>query len=809
MSDVASLIIRVTTNGVDSATADLGKLGQAAVKAGAAIGGLETARRVFESLVASQRNFDKLNSGLITMTGSAENAAKAFQVLQQFAKETPYGLNQAVEGFTKLVALGLNPSKDALISYGNTAAAMGKDLNQMIEAVADAATGEFERLKEFGIKASQQGDNVSFTFRGVTTTVKKNSEEIQKYLLNIGNTDFAGAMDVRAKTLDGVLSSLADTFDGLVLNIAQSGFGDAVAEQASAAEDAIQALSDSIASGEIVGALQDWTTLFNDSFKFISDALNALAFDTDAKSTDMSDSLSSIPDAIREWLPDMQQTFHEVIAWFQRIDDYAVALGQTLADVLDPSKTAALTFKNMTAAADETYAATLRWAEAEANGIRQRSAARKKEIEEQRKQYDERRKQEIDLASLVGNKPGSGGGSSSAAADKAAKAAAKLAEQQKRQAQEFLDTLARQNSDELKAIDAQEQQKLKEAAKYRAQGALTAEEYEKAKTAIVLQYGQKRQDALDKEAAEEQKKLQQGVAVLASIDPVANLQLERQKRLAVIQEYESQENAVHEVALQARAELDKQYEEGLAAAAEERFRSQSEWNNMLMDSLDAVGASASSSIVGLINGTQTASEAMAALGNAILSSVVSGLTQMGVEYLKNVIIGQTASAATIATASATGAAIASAYAPAAALASLASFGGNSVPAMAGITTTVAGTQALALTGFREQGGMTNTGGRYLVGERGKPEVIMPAGASRVRTAEQMRQIMGDSNKNNSIPQISIINQTTGRIDSVQQEQDDEGRITLLIREVVSSDLQDSNSRITKSRRATRGQPGFQ
>ena len=44
MSDVASLIIRVTTNGVDSATADLGKLGQAAVNAGAAIGGLETAR---------------------------------------------------------------------------------------------------------------------------------------------------------------------------------------------------------------------------------------------------------------------------------------------------------------------------------------------------------------------------------------------------------------------------------------------------------------------------------------------------------------------------------------------------------------------------------------------------------------------------------------------------------------------------------------------------------------------------------------------------------------------------------------------
>lgn len=806
MADTASLIVRVSSTGVDKTTSQLKGLTKAAGAAAAAVVSLETAKQVFSALVASQRNFDKLNSGLITMTGSAENAAKAFSVLQQFAKETPYGLNQAVEGFTKLVALGLNPSKEALISYGNTAAAMGKDLNQMIEAVADASTFEFERLKEFGIKSSQQADTVSFTFRGVTTTVKKNSEEIQKYLLNIGNTDFAGAMETRYKTLDGQLSSLADSFYGLVLAVAQSGFGDAVGEQAATAEDAITALTDAIASNEIAATLQDWVTLFNESFKFISDALNDLAFDTEDKSVDMSDSLGTIPDAIREWLPDIQQTFHEVIAWFQRIDDYAVALGQTIADVFDPSKTAALTFKKLTAEADAAYDASIKRAEAESQAITDRSKQRKKEIEEQRKQYDERKKQEIDLASLVNKKGGTGGTGNTN--DKDAKAAAKEAEQLRKQAQDYLDTLARQNNDELKAIDAQEQQKLKEAAKYRKEGALTAEEYEKAKTAIVLQYGQKRQEALDKELAEEQKKLQQGVAVLASIDPIANLQLERQKRLAVIEEYEAQENSVHEVALQARAELDKQYNDGLAAAAEERFRNQSEWNNMLMDSLDAVGVSASSSIVGLINGTQTASEAMANLGNAILSSVVSGLTQMGVEYLKNMIIGQTASAASIATASATGAAIAAAYAPAAAMASLATLGTNSAPAMAGITSTVASTQALALTGFREQGGQMNAGGSYLVGERG-PEIIKMAGAGRVVNANQTRQQLNGNNSGNSVPtNVTIVNNTSSQIGNVSTEQDDEGRLRIIIEEQVAASLQNSNSKISKARKATRNAPGF-
>lgn len=63
-------------------------------------------------------------------------------------------------------------------------------------------------------------------------------------------------------------------------------------------------------------------------------------------------------------------------------------------------------------------------------------------------------------------------------------------------------------------------------------------------------------------------------------------------------------------------------------------------------------------------------------------------------------------------------------------------------------------------------------------------------------------------KNNQPTSISIINQTAGRIDSVEQQQDDEGRLRLIIRETVATDMQDSNSQISKSRRATRGQPGF-
>lgn len=756
MADTASLIVRVSSTGVDKTTSQLNGLTKAAGAAAAAVVSLETAKQVFSALVDSQRNFDKLNSGLITMTGSAENAAKAFSVLQQFAKETPYGLNQAVEGFTKLVALGLNPSKEALISYGNTAAAMGKDLNQMIEAVADASTFEFERLKEFGIKSSQQADTVSFTFRGVTTTVKKNSEEIQKYLLNIGNTDFAGAMETRSKTLDGQLSSLADSFDGLVLAVAQSGFGDAVGEQAAKAEDAISALTDAIASNEIAATLHDWVTLFNESFKFISDALNDLAFDTEDKSVDMSDSLGDIPDAIREWLPDIQQTFHEVIAWFQRIDDYAVALGQTLADVFDPSKTSALTFKKLTAEADAAYDASIKRAEAESQAITDRSKQRKKEIEEQRKQYDERKKQEIDLASLVNKNGGTGGVGTTD--DKAAKAAAKKAEQLRNQAQDYLDTLARQNNDELKAIDAQEQQKLAKAKEFYSQGALSLKEYEQAKTAIVLEAGQKRQDELDKRQKEAQEKQQKGDDFMAQImgqnaTELELLDIQEQQKLAVADKYREQ-GLISE----------KQYQAALNAINEQYA-------------------------------TKRADATATAFGN-MASNIGSALGEASGAYKAFAIVQATIATYTAAI---------EAYKSTAAIPVVGPF---LAPVAAAAAVGAGMAQVSAIRSAREQGGQLSAGQASTIAERGKPEVIMPAGASRVRTAQQMKEIMGQNGSSSGPSNVTIVNNTSSQIGNVSTEQDDEGRLRIIIEEQVAASLRNSNSKISKARKATRNAPGF-
>lgn len=183
-------------------------------------------------------DFEKLETSLRTsFNGNAEAARKAFKVITDFAAKTPFQVSQVADAFIKLKNLGLDPSEKALTAYGNTASAMGKSLNQMIEAVADASTGEFERLKEFGIRASKKGDQVSFTFKGVTKTVKMESAAIEGYLMNIGQTDFAGGMEAQSKTFLGRLSTLKDSVSLLLKD-----FGDIMMEYVNPVIDTISDL---------------------------------------------------------------------------------------------------------------------------------------------------------------------------------------------------------------------------------------------------------------------------------------------------------------------------------------------------------------------------------------------------------------------------------------------------------------------------------------------------------------------------------------------------------------------------------------
>lgn len=764
MSDIASLIIRVATEGADRASTELDGLGGAAIKAAGAIGGLAAATSVFNKLIDSQRNFDQLNAGLITMTGSAANAAEAFGALQQFAATTPFDLDQAVKGFTQLVALGLNPSQEALTSFGNTAAAMGKDLNQMIEAVADAATGEFERLKEFGIKASQQGDQVSFTFRGVTTTVKKSADDIQKYLINIGNTDFAGAMQERANTLDGALSNLDDSWAALVLSIARSGFGDAVREQVEVAATQIGNLTALIASGELVSSVEAWKTQFDSSFSFISDWLNQLNNDVADTANEISPFGKDVADEIGagfDTLPAMvSAVIQDVYAQLSSLVDQAMAVAEAIKGALNP-----LSFSGWADKFQEDLKTNqdllIQQQKVIYDTRDQIVGAYKDEIEmskKQRAEYDKNKAARVDLGKYGITPQESGTSGQSDKEKKAAEAAAKKLAKEKEYAAASLNQLRQDNLDELGLIDAKEQEKITRFAGYREKELISQAQFEAAKTEIEINASNARSDEYlkavknEKQRQDELDSFSESLLMMNDIE-LQNIDIQQNAKEDKAKEFYNQGRITEEEYQASLAQIQKGYNK----------KRVTEYSSMLGDTTDNLRTA-----LGEGNKMYKAF----AIANAIMNT-----------YQGAVAAFQSAAAIPI-------------------------VGWIAAPIAAGAAIAAGLANVAKIRSAREQGGALSAGQASTIAERGKAEVIMPAGASRVRTADQMRKIMGDSSSNSGTPNVTIVNNTTGRIDSAVTEKDDEGRLRVIIDEHVSNALQNSNSNISKSRRATRNQPGY-
>ncbi len=250
--DIATLGIRVDATEARLAAVELERLGAAGGHTATSMTAVEratkllagafaglTAIEVAKQIIGVNREFETLKTSLITTTGSVEKAGLAFRFIQDFAAKTPFDVQQVTESFIKLGNLGLKPSEEALRSYGNTAAAQAKPIMQMIEAVADAATGEFERLKEFGIKAKVHGDNVNFVFQGVTTEVKNNAQAIEGYLIHMGNTKFGDAMANQSNTMNGAISNLGDTWNAFMDNILNDAKENMIAKWVQTASEAL------------------------------------------------------------------------------------------------------------------------------------------------------------------------------------------------------------------------------------------------------------------------------------------------------------------------------------------------------------------------------------------------------------------------------------------------------------------------------------------------------------------------------------------------------------------------------------------
>ncbi len=735
----AKLQAVVTTKGVNKANGELNKFTKASKSAEkgnknlassfkgliAPIAALVSVSAGLSKLVSITRQFDVLNAQLITSAGSAENAALAFGEIEKFASRTPFQLEQSVTAFTKLVNLGLTPSERALTSYGDTASAMGKDLNQLIEAVADAATGEFERLKEFGIKARSEGDNVAFTFRGVTTTVRKNSAEIEEYLTALGENNFSGAMTERMNTLDGAISNLGDQWDSLFRTISSQGTGDLIESAVRTATDAIATLEDNLASGRIEAYLTANASRFDSwagdvayTLSVVDGLYSDFAMGIGSDSDDLTESVigafSNMPENIRAFIQIMSV---ELATFVEKTSAYGTEILENIKFWEDESFDLESRLKILDDVRLDSISTILQERDAGITSFQ----AQVKEADNLLVKYKELQsgKPAVDLAQFAVLPEAANDPSGDAKLQK-----------QKEAAQKQLEQFIQLNNTELEEVDRVESERLEKLRGYKDEKLIIDSEYQLAKKEIEL-------------AAEmEREELRQ-----------ANFEKQKAR-------YE-EENAL---AIQLGKTFSRDVSGGLVDAA----LAGESMSDVLLTGIRDVAA------------------------GVIKASLETFIQQKIVDKLMTSFFVASKVAETSAT---TAQAAQNAFAATAAIPIVGPALAPAAAATAGATAASLGAAVVSAASAREQGGMLASGQTSTVAERGL-EILTPANASRVRTANDMKNIMGESN---SAPNVNIvvIDQSEGTKE-FDQSTDDEGRIVLLIRNTVSGDLSQSNSQISKS-----------
>lgn len=173
-----------------------------------------------KEVLAVTAEFEKFGAVLGNTLGSTALANLKLKEIEEFAAKTPFSVQELTNSFVKLANQGFKPTGDEMRRLGDLAASTGKSFDQLAEAILDAQTGEFERLKEFGVRAQDAGDKVIFTFKGVQTTVEKSSEAIRNYVTSLGDAEgVSGSMAVISQTLTGKISNLGDSWDQMLVQL--------------------------------------------------------------------------------------------------------------------------------------------------------------------------------------------------------------------------------------------------------------------------------------------------------------------------------------------------------------------------------------------------------------------------------------------------------------------------------------------------------------------------------------------------------------------------------------------------------------
>ena len=218
-----------------------------------------------KAVLGASANAQDLKVALETVTGSAAEADKSFAFIREFTETTPFQVDNVANSFIKLKNAGLEPTTELMTTLGD-AASVSSDKVGALEAITNLysrtvqgglGVEELDQLNDRGIPvydilskklgiARQDVGKFGKTAEGAAKVTAALTEGFKER--------FEGGMERSSQTLNGKLSTLRDTMDGLLIKVGEGGLTDAVSKATSTFTDFIAQNEElALALGEKLG----------------------------------------------------------------------------------------------------------------------------------------------------------------------------------------------------------------------------------------------------------------------------------------------------------------------------------------------------------------------------------------------------------------------------------------------------------------------------------------------------------------------------------------------------------------------------
>jgi tape measure domain-containing protein len=210
--------------GLQSVAAGSAKVATNIAVAGAAVAGVAvSAAAAARALIEPGRQFERYNVQLAALEGSADKGRAAMAWITDFAVRTPLELDQVVDSYVQLKSFGLDPTNGTMMALVDTMAANGKGAEHL-SGIALALGQAWTKQKLQGEEAMQLLERGVPVWDLLAEATGKSVPQLQKLASagKLGRQEIQLLIDVMGEKYAGASARMAETFDGILSNIADA-----------------------------------------------------------------------------------------------------------------------------------------------------------------------------------------------------------------------------------------------------------------------------------------------------------------------------------------------------------------------------------------------------------------------------------------------------------------------------------------------------------------------------------------------------------------------------------------------------------